>query len=313
MGKTHTTNNDYSAYYAEFAEICKKYGLTKGEGTFELFLTYNALIGGISKGIQEYEQKMKLAQLLRMLNKNKGISFTNGFDEIRFEPGYILEELKAFLNTLLSRLNYYDRYKELGISPKTRIRNDIVHFDGDGERYDEWGLFKKFTPHKWNFTEPYSEDELSSIIEFEKYNIKRTKIREGRKPYSAPQKGLMALFLKDVIEKFNLVEDVKLFIWDLLVSLGYAESYGELMADNEKRQMISNWIKAWMRADETLRSDEFKKPLIKATASDVKEPVVKEPVAVIDEDVLAQYDSVDSIVEKQTQKLRMSYEKIMGR
>ncbi len=259
--------------YRAFVEVCKKFGLRKDNNLLSLFKVFYDIkdFGVCIMDKEDSERRLVLAKVIKMLNRNKAITITDDFDRYTLNSGYVLEELKAFFNTLLGHLTYCS---DADFYPHKEVRGDIVE---DGKRMKLGNMKRK---HKWNFKVSYSESELDSIIAFEERQMQMAGILSGRKPFTAAYKGGIVRILEGASSQLNLQSSsLKLLCWYLMELLGYAqETYGT-DTDSKKRKEIVNWEKALDNAERKIEELSSLKPSLK--------PINKQTDDIIEDDFLS--------------------------
>lgn len=255
----------YQEQQNQFAAVCKKWGIPKGEGAKQLFFCFQEIAYYIHMG--QYEKQdyglLETAKLIRLLDKGRGIkvSSSNG-GEVSLQNPILLAELYMYLNTAL-QVNSMGLYHYTGLA-----RNK--------KQIKEGSTYKGVVFGSGEFTEPYTEEELQKIVAFE----------EGRQQWELQMQGKAGAGIPKIgffVQKF-LVQAPELFgyyycytgpngealkpalqpteqynlIGELLEVTGVLEQFkGALwlqnkwafMNNSERRKEVEGWLKSYENAE----------------------------------------------------------------
>lgn len=164
-----------------FAEICKKYGLTKNEGTFRLFCAYESFL--FSYQLPRYSPDtsgLGMAKIIKMLTCEGNVTITSSIgDVIELERGsYLRASLAMFTNAALAKMNV--REGLLSVPRKLNEEGAIClgHIFNDTDLY-----------------ELYEQEELEAIIKLDELNRKASSALNAYNGRASARLGYYACLL----------------------------------------------------------------------------------------------------------------------
>lgn len=242
----------------KFAKICKGYGLKKDtRGLWELFHCFFDTLLYIS--IDQFEKndtnRFDIARLIKLFNENNEIHVkAKNAGSITITDGKIKTIILLFLHYLLQIESGY-LYQRLGFaSGKSKISGNYH--------------FKDLFLSGWDLNEPYTDDELKKILEFEEVENEFQKGFEGNAGGKIPHLGWFvekflesapSLFGKNACdEEFNMTPTTTYnLIGDLLILSGVVKNYlpknwvedvWSYKTKSGRRKIVSDWRKSYINA-----------------------------------------------------------------
>lgn len=261
--------SDFDSYCKTFVEVCKKHELKKGTGTQQLFRCYTDIL--LYMKIDQYEQQdrglLELAKLIRLLEKGNGFEVTSAQGaKVAIQNPFVLANMLMNLHTELNQQSsgFYAFHGITGEKGKI------------GEGFSYKGIF--FSEPEY-FTEPYTDEELQRIIEFEEAHEEQKKAMKGRNRnggnnpilgnfvveflaccpslfgafycYTGPNgEPLLANFpptkqyniIGDLLEATGVLEQFKGKVW--------LESKWAIMNASERKKEVEGWEKSFEKAEQ---------------------------------------------------------------
>lgn len=255
--------------FEEFAAICKKYNLPKDINTFRLFCVYEKIAYHISIG--QYEENefsnLEAARLIRLISRGSGLKLSSAEGaSVDIDNSILKACLFMYLNTELER-NAGLLYSVMGIAgDKKGIKSGAEYM---GEIFGKEG----------EYTEPYTEEELQKIIDFEGKQAKKESLMQGNEGKGIPKLGYYASSLNWVLtagEEHKEGEEASTFsslnessklnlIADLLEAAGvladfkgqiWLQESWEAMTKKERANEVRGWLKSYKKKLESFPQHE---------------------------------------------------------
>lgn len=250
-----TSMNEYDA----FAEICKRYGLTKNEGTFRLCCAYDRVVAMVLMPHFDDNNALELASLINLLNDGSSIEIVSKRGGSVHIGEFVEAQLFMALNQTL--INSYGRlYEELGIAERK------------GSIAPEGLYIKECYFSDENLLKPYTKQEISEILTYEKgLEEKKRRINCTYRSGRSPKLGYLAFLLDNVFsesrEGLELNTTSKLnLIAELLEASGaitaikgkvWYEKKWESVKDGG-RGAVANEVRGWLKSYKRLVKKEGK-------------------------------------------------------
>ena len=260
--------SNYDSYCKAFAEVCKKHELKKDSGTEQLFACYTDILYHMKKGQYEQTDKglLELAKLIMLLETGTGIKvsrFEGG--EVDIQNPFVLANMLMHLHTDLNTQSG-GFYSIQGMAKeKGRIKEGFTY---KGVSFEDTG----------NFTEPYTNDELQTIIDFEdsheawRRGLKGRNRNGGNNPmlgsfvvqflaccpslfgnfycYTGPNgEPLLANF--PPTKQYNIIGDLlaALGVLEQFKGKGWVETRWNYMNASERKKEVEGWQKSYEKAE----------------------------------------------------------------
>ena len=244
--------------YSKFVEVCKKYGLEKNLGTFQLF---HCLVDTlIYVHFDQYEKnetnRLEIAKMIQLFNSDEDVvvSVPKG-GNVRISDEGTKTTLLLFLHNLL-QIESANLYQVLGLAGDKSKINDTYHF-------------KQYIYSGWDLYEPYSEDELERIIEFESFEESKKGAMRGKAGGGIPKLGYFVekfiayapILFGDVLcsntkpkmsqtDMYNLIGEMLVLadVVQMFYSKTWINSFVKELNRSQRRKVVKDWQNSYNNA-----------------------------------------------------------------